>query len=201
MTDVVTAVLGIRIKLPPEAMIPLLIGTAALLVLLFAGSALQRWKQSHPAVAAKFGLVLGVILTGASIYFLSRCLLNQSDPNNEGTGQLSFTDPPIAGFMAALAASFWKFGEQRKVALGLGLVIGGLMLIKPFVWPVIVTYTESYGGRGTVIRSRGMMDPEHLEFLATGIVVVITALVAGAKRTPPAAPYPPWPQQQPPYAG
>ena len=51
------AVLGVRIKLPPEAIIPLAIGVAALLVLLFAGSKLADWKARSPVAAARFGLI------------------------------------------------------------------------------------------------------------------------------------------------
>jgi hypothetical protein len=86
--------------------------------------------------------------------------------------------------MAALAAAFWRMGEQPKVSLVIGLVVGGLMIVKPFLWPVISTYTESYGNRATHSRSRGMLDPEHLEFIGSGIVVLVTGLIAGLKARP-----------------
>jgi hypothetical protein len=174
------AVLAIHIKLPPEALVPLLIGVGALLVLVFFGATLQGWKARSPVPASRFGLVAGALLTGVAIYFLVRCLTNQSDPNNDGPGNLSFIDPPVAGFMAALATAFWRFGDRRAIALVCGLGVGVLMLIKPFVWPVLRVWdNHTY--------ARGMMDPEHLVFLGAGVVVVITALVAGAKapRPPP----------------
>jgi hypothetical protein len=180
--DPVHAVLGVVIRLPPEAFVPLMIGTAALLVLLFAGTALQAWKQRAPGPAKIFGLVLGAALTGASIYFLVRCIPNQSDPNNHGTGaNLSFTDPPVAAFLAAIGAAFWRFGEQRKLALVVGLGIGALMIAKPFIWPVIRSWSAESGSQRFPDHARGMMDPEHLVFLGTGVVVVITGLVAGLR--------------------
>ena len=61
----------------------------------------------------------------------------------------------------------------------MGVGIGLLLLVKPFVWPVIRHYTEAGAPGGS--RSRGRFDPEHLEFLGTGIVVLITGLVTGRK--------------------
>ncbi|GEM_PF-4365180 len=188
----VVETLGVRIQVPPEAVVPIIVGGIALAVLIFAGSAFAGWKERNPSAATKFGMVIGTICIGISIYFLSKCLANQIDPNNEGTGQLQFLDPPLAGFMAAIGACFWRMGDQPKVALGIGIVIGGLMIAKPFIWPVIATWTESYGNRGTVSHARGMLDPEHLEFIGSGIVVLVTGLVAGmkAKALPPRAGHP-----------
>jgi hypothetical protein len=179
-----------RIKIPAEAVVPLLIGTAALFVLIFAGGALASWKEKNPGSARTFGMVMAVVLTGISIYFLTRCLTNQIDPNNEGTGQLQFLDPPIAGFTAACACAFWRMGDQAKVALGLGLAIGIAMFIKPWVWPVTVSYFDGTYHKA-VSHTRGMLDPEHLEFLGSGFVVIVTALVAGLKAKA-APPLPPW---------
>jgi len=179
-----------RIKIPAEAVVPLLLGIVALLILIFAGSALASWKDRNPAAARTFGLVFASVMTAVSLYFLSRCLWNQMDPNNEGTGQLNFLDPPIAGFMAACACAFWRMGDQAKVALGIGLVVGILMIIKPWVWPVISSYYSDYD-KMTHTRARGIIDPEHAEFIGSGIVVLVTGLIAGlkAKAKPP---LPPW---------
>ncbi len=196
--DAIHAVLGIVIKLPPEALVPLLIGSAALLVLVFAGSALSAWKQRNKSAAAMFGKIVAGLLTAGALYFLSRCLWNQADPNNAGTGQLSFFDPPIAGFLASLAVGFWRMGEQRKIALWFGVAVGALMIAKPFIWPVIHVWEAEYQSRGLTNHARGMLDPEHLEFFASGIVVLITGLIAGTRPAPPPPPYPPYPRQ-PPY--
>ncbi len=182
------SVLGVRIQVPAEAVVPIIVGGIALAILIFAGSALAQWKERNPAAASKFGMIVGTICIGISIYFLSKCLLNQIDPNNDGTGQLQFLDPPLAGFMAAIGALFWRMGGQPKVALGIGLVVGGLMIVKPFLWPVIVTYSDSYGGGGPTSRQRGMLDPEHAEFIGSGIVVLVAGLIAGLKAKPPATP-------------
>lgn len=181
--DVIHAALGVRIKLPPEALIPLLIGTAALLILVFAGGALQRWKQRDPGPASMFGLVVASLCAIGAIYFLVKCVPNQIDPNSDGSGQMNLFDAPIGGFLAALACAFFRMGGKPKIALGFGLAVGVVMLAKPFLLPVIVTYSES--GHGLVSRSRGMLDPEHLEFIGAGIVVLVTGLIAGSKPLPP----------------
>lgn len=177
----IASVLGVKIQVPPEAVVPIIVGGIALAILIFAGSALASWKERNPNAAKTFGMVVGSICMITSIYFLSKCLLNQIDPNNEGTGQLQFLDPPIAGFMAILAAMFFRMGDQPKVSLGIGLVVGGLMIAKPFVWPVIRTFTDTYGGGGTSSRARDIIDPEHAEFIGSGIVVLVTGLIAGLK--------------------
>ena len=172
------SVLGVRIKIPPEAVIPLAIGVAALLVLLFFGTRLAAWKARAPDAAARFGLVAAGLLTAAAVFFLLRCVSNQSDPNNEmpGVENISFTDAPIAGFMAALAAVFWRYANQRIVAALIGFGIGVLMLVKTAVWPVMRIWEtgERY--------PRGTMDPEHLMFWGPGVVVVIVTLVAVLRR-------------------
>lgn len=191
--DLVRAVLAVRIKIPPEAVIPLLIGSAALLVLMFAGGALKAWKERSPGPASTFGLVVGALCAAGALYFLAKSIPNQIDPNSDGTGQMSHLDPPIGAFMAALACAFFRLGGRPKISLGLGLVVGIAMLVKPFVLPVIVTYANhsSGSGGGIVSHARGMLDPEHLEFLASGIVLIVVALVTGARLAPPPAAYPP----------
>jgi hypothetical protein len=167
-------VVGVVIRLPAEALIPLLVGLAALAVLLFAGTRLAEWKASSPASAAKFGLGAAALLTAGALFLLFRCLTNQSDPNNEGFGQINFTDAPTAGFLAGVAALFWRMGNQRFVGFAAGGGLGALMMAKPFVWPVIVVYT--YGGGGS--RTRDLIDPEHLMFLGPGLFAIILGLVA-----------------------
>ena len=184
----VESVLGVRIQVPPEAVVPILVGSIALAILIFAGSALAAWKQRNPAAARTFGMAVGSVCAVIAIYFLAKCLLIQIDPNSDVPGdKLQFFDPPIAGFMAALAAVFWRMGDQPKVSLAIGAIVGGLMIAKPFVWPVIVTYTESYGDHQVYSRQRDLIDPEHAEFLGSGIVVLVTGLIAGlkAKAAPP----------------
>ena len=166
------------IKIPPEAIVPLLIGITALAILVFFGSKLAEWKRRSPDAASRFGMIVAVLLTGSAVFFLTRGLTNQIDPNNEGTGQISFTDSPIAGGLAALGAVFWRMANLRFVSVIAGLGIGGLMMIKPFVWPVI-RITEY--GQGP----RGLNDPEHLMFLGPGLFVIIVALVAGLKARKP----------------
>ena len=159
-----------RIKIPPEAVIPLALATIALLVLIFAGTKLAEWKKRSPDSARRFGLVVAAAFTMGAVFFLARCLLNQSDPNNEGIGQITFTDAPTAGGLAALAAAFYRMADLRPVALLVGGGIGALMISKPFLWPVI-RVTE-YGSS-----PRDMMDPEHIMFFGPGVTAIIVALI------------------------
>lgn len=172
------SVLGVRIKIPPEAVIPLAIGVAALLVLVVFGTKLAAWKARAPDAAARFGLVAAGLLTAAAVFFLLRCVANQSDPNNEmpGVENISFTDAPIAGFLGALATAFWRYANQRFVTLLIGLGVAAAMIAKPFVWPVLRIWEtgESY--------PRGMSDPEHLMFWGPGVVVAIVTLIAALKQ-------------------
>jgi hypothetical protein len=167
-------VVGVVIRLPPEAMVPLLIGLAALALLLFAGRRFAEWKARSPASAATFGLGAAALLTAGALFLLYRCLTNQSDPNNEGVGQINFTDAPIAGFLAGIAALFWRMGNQRFVGVAVGGGLGALMIAKPFLWPVIRVYTDDGGGRS----ARDLIDPEHIMFLGPGVFAIILGLAA-----------------------
>jgi len=165
-----------RIKIPPEAVVPILIGGTALFILLFAGSKLADWKARAPDAASRFGLVVAGLFTSVAVFFLLGGLTNQIDPNNEGTGQINFTDAPTAGFMAAVACAFWRMANQRLVTLLIGLGIGVLMIAKPFVWPVMRIWETGQA------YPRDTTDPEHLMFWGPGVVVVIVALIAAAKK-------------------
>ena len=167
-----------RIKIPPEAIIPLAIGLTVLLTLVFFGTKLAAWKAQSPESAARFGLVTAGLFTAVSVFFLLRCLTNQSDPNNEivGMTNITFTDAPIAGGMAAFAAGFWRMASQRLVALLIGGGIGVLMMAKPFVWPVLRQWDDS------APYPRGMMDPEHIMFLGPGLLAIIVAVIAAKKK-------------------
>lgn len=167
-------VVGVIIKIPPEAVIPLAIGVAALVMLLFFGSKLAEWKARSPGAASQFALIAATVLTAAALYFLLRCVTNQNDPNNDLPGNINFTDAPIAGFLAAIGTAFWRMADQRAVTLVAGLGIGAVMIAKSFIWPVI-----SIGP--TWNKSRDLIDPEHIMFWGPGVVVVVVALIAGAK--------------------
>jgi hypothetical protein len=171
----VESVLGVRIKIPPEAIIPLAIGIGALVTLLFFGTKLAEWKARSPDAAARFALIAAGVLTAVAVYFLMHCLTNQNDPNNEGTGQINFTDAPLAGFMACLAVAFWRMANQRVVAALIGLGIASLMIAKFFVWPVGHTHEGHFWPRGGT-------DPEHLMFWGPGVVLVIVTLIAVLKK-------------------
>ena len=67
--------------------------------------------------------------------------------------------------------------DLRPVAFLVGAGIGVIMMMKPFVWPVI-RVTE-YGSS-----ARDMMDPEHIMFFGPGLFAIIVALIAALKKPP-----------------
>lgn len=171
------AALGVRIPIPAEAVIPLLIACGVLLVLGFAGSGLQSWKAKHSKSATIVGIIIAVVLTGVAGYFLGKVLIEtrQRHPIYDGITLVGFFEGPIIGFCGAVATIMWRFANQRWIALVTGLGIGAALIAKPLVWPL---WRKSYDG---TIREWGLVDPEHLSFLVPGIVVVIVALVVGLR--------------------
>ncbi len=170
--------LGVRIQIPAEAVVPLLVACAVVLVLVFAGSGLQAWKAKHPKSATIVGAIVAVGLTGVAGYFLGKVLTEtlQRHPVHEGIVLVGFFEGPIIGFCGAVAAIMWRFANQRWLAVVTGLGLGAALIAKPLVWPL-----AAKGGDGTLY-DWDMMDPEHLSFFGPGIVVIIVALVVGLRR-------------------
>jgi hypothetical protein len=164
--------LGVRIALPAEAFIPLMIACAVILVLVFAGSGLKTWKQNHPRGARFGGAIFALVLMAGSIYFLSKTLTqtNQYDLVYKGVRLVGFIEGPLAGGFGAIAAILWGFANQRWLALATGLGIGAALIAKPLVWPLMY---ESH--------QWGLMDPEHLSFIGPGVVCLITGLVVARR--------------------
>jgi hypothetical protein len=197
-----------RIKIPAEAIVPMLIGLVALLVLIFAGAALADWKVRNPKPAKITGLVFAIGLTGFALFKLIMVVpqTDENDPIHEGVYNVTLFDGPILGFCALVAVIMWGYAGMRKVALGFGLAVAAAMIAKPLVWPMFHHYTSStsdYKGH-----LRDFTDLEHLGFTGPAIAVLIAALVVGlgrdrapVRRMPyPQPPYPPPPQPpQPPY--
>lgn len=173
------ATLGVRIPIPAEAVVPLLIAVGVILVLLFAGSGLQTWKAKHPKGARIGGAIFAIALMAGSIYFLSKTLIetNQRDPVYKGIVLVGFIEGPLAGGFGAIAAVLWGFANQRWIALATGVGIGAALIAKPLVWPLM---HESYNGD---MHQWGLMDPEHLSFTGPGIVCLIVGLAVGLRRS------------------
>lgn len=176
--DVVEVLAKVRISIPPEAVLPLAIGVAALLVLLFAGAALQSWKERKPAAARTVGTVAALLLSGYAIYLAVYLLPNKYiDLGPPDQAPISLADGPILGFTALMATIMWGFAGQRWVALAFGGLLGVALVLKPFVMP-LVTYFSSGSERARVIS-----DPDTISILGPGIAVLITALVVGLRST------------------
>lgn len=173
----VAALAKIRISVPPEAVVPLLIGVAILLVLIFAGAALKSWKERKPEAARTVGTVLGVALSAYAIYVAVTLLPNKYiDLGPPDQAPISLADGPILGFTAVMATIMWRFANRRWIALGFGGVIGLALVLKPFVMP-LVTWFSSGSERARVIS-----DPDTLSLLGPGVAVLITALIVGLRR-------------------
>lgn len=175
VTSDVASVLAVVIKIPREAMVPLLVGSGVLLVLMFFGAALAQWKANHPGPAKTVGLVLGALLSLAAAYLVIRIfpIEQEREPTPDGWGGrelFSFFDGPIAGFIAVMAVIMWGWAKQRWVALGVGGALGFALVLKPFLRPQGNTWEGQ-------MHYRSLMDPEHLTYLGPGIVVLITTLI------------------------
>ena len=167
----------IRISIPAEAVVPLAIGMAVLLVLVTSGAALASWKQKSPAKARMAGTICAVLLSGFAIYLAARLMPNKYiDLGPPDQPPISLADGPILGFTTIMATLMWRFADQRKVALGFGGVIGVALMLKPFVMP-FVTWFSSGSERARVIS-----DPDTLSILGPGVACVIAALIAGLKK-------------------
>ena len=166
------AALAVRIKLPAEAVVPLLIGIAILCVLAFGGSALATFKQQHPGAARIVGYVAGALCSALTIYRLMQIIPQTElrDPVHTGISLASPFDALIAGFIATMSVIMWGWARQRWLALVFGLGVGVELFIKPFVFAL----GDSYEGERYVM---GMDDPEHLSYFAGGLVVLVTALL------------------------
>ena len=180
------SVLAVVIRLPAEAIVPLLIGAGVVLVLLFAGTALAQWKSTHPGAARIAGGVLGVMLTGAAAYMIFATILPmelENDKVHQGIQYFSFFDGPIYAFLTIIAVVMWRWADQRWVALGVGGALGAALFLKPFLVPI-----GHYWDGQTYMRS--ITDLEHLSYLGPGLVLLIATVVVF--KTPPSlAPSPP----------
>ena len=173
----VTVLAKIKIEVPPEAIVPLLIGMAILLVLIFAGAALQDWKERKPKAARTVGTIFAVLLSGYALYVFVTIMPNKYiDLGPPDQPPISLADGPILGFTAVIATLMWRFANQRWIALGFGGVIGVALILKPFVMP-FVTWFSSGSERARVIS-----DPDTLSLLGPGVAVLIAALIAGLKK-------------------
>jgi hypothetical protein len=175
--NVIAVLAKIKISLPPEAILPLAIGIGVLLVLLFAGAALQSWKERKPEAAKMAGTIAALLLSGYAIYAAVSLMPNKYiDLGPPDQPPISLADGPILGFTALMATVIWGFANQRWVALGFGAVMGIALILKPFVMP-FVTWFSSGSERARVIS-----DPDTLSILGPGIAVLITALVVGLRK-------------------
>jgi hypothetical protein len=166
------AALAVRITIPAEAVVPLIICVAILGVLTLGGNALATFKQHHPGAARIVGYVAGVLCSALTIYWLMQIIpqIELYDPVHAGISLASPFDALIAGFIATMSVIMWGWARQRWLALAFGLGVGVALFIKPFVFAM----RDSTDGHLVVM---GMDDPEHLSYFGGGLVVLVTALI------------------------
>jgi hypothetical protein len=173
--DVVVA----KIVIPREAVLPLALALGALLILIFAGSALAAWRARNPGQARVVGMVLAVAFTGYAVYAAATILpAKYIDHGAPGAKTLGFLDGPIAGFCAVMGALLWRFAGQRWIGLAVGVGLGLALFIKPFVAPL-------HGWYDGHEHPWHFMDPEHLSFHGPGVAAMIAGLIAGLKQPSP----------------
>lgn len=168
----------IRISIPPEAVVPLLIGVAILLVLLFAGAKLADWKAKSPRVATMVFLIGAIALSGFVLYKAAMVLPEKYiDLGPPGHPPISLADGPVMGFVAIIATVLWRSANQRWIALGFGAGIGVALIAKPFVIPMVLHFSSGSE------RTPAITDPDTLSILGPGIAVLIAALIAGLRHS------------------
>lgn len=160
-------VLAVRIPVPPEAVLPILVGSAALVALLFAGAALADWKRRAARPARVGGTIVAVIVTAGVALYLARSVFVRYDN--------FILDAPIAAGLGVIAMLAWRFAERHTLAVALGVTWGLLLLAKPWLWPAIAPYKDPPA-------PYELLEIDHLVFLAGGAVELIAAFLVWTLR-------------------
>ena len=89
-----TEVLGVVIRIPPEAVVPLLIVCGILVFLGVGGSMLANWQAKHPGSARVAGYLFGAAFTGYAVWKLTQIvpLTYENDRVHLGVYYFSFFD-------------------------------------------------------------------------------------------------------------
>jgi len=169
--------MAVTIKVPAEAVVPLVIGMFTLGVLIFAGATLVSWKTKHPRAALIVGLVIAIALSAFVLYkaavLIPEKYIDLGPPDHP---PISLADGPILGFTTVIATLFWRFANQRWVALGLGTGLGVALIAKPFVLPLAIYFSS--GSERACVPS----DPDTLSIVGPGVACLIAGLIVGLRR-------------------
>jgi hypothetical protein len=172
-------VLAVVIRIPPEAVVPLLIICGILIFLGVGGSMLANWQAKHPDQARIAGYLFGAAFTGYAVWRLTQIvpLTYENDRVHLGVYYFSFFDGSVVAACGLMAAIMWRWAGQRWVGLGAGAGIAAALIAKPFIYPLIHLWDESDGS--ITEHHRALMDLEHLSYIGPGIVCLIVALIVG----------------------
>ena len=169
--------LGVAIRLPPEAIVPLAIAILAILILVFAGNALISWRERNPRAAWLFGYAVAAIAAAAAVYLAAGVVppTRANDPVHEGVPLVSLFDPILSAFCAAVAGVMWRFAGQKWIGCLVAVGIAAALIAKPFVRPLFSTYDG-------VPSTFSPTSETHLFFLLSGVALGVVALVLVAMR-------------------
>jgi hypothetical protein len=171
-------VMGIVIHVPPEAVVPILIGSGILVVLALFGSALADFQRKQPGAARIVGYVLGGGLTAFALWKLSQSLpiTYENDREHLGVYYFSWLDGSIAAAAGLMAAIMWRWAGQRWVGLGVGGGIAAALIAKPFIYPLVHLWEMD---NEIHEHHRTLMDLESLSYVLPGVACLIVALIVG----------------------
>ena len=164
-----------RIKIPAEAVIPLLLIMAAILLLVFASKGLGALHERSPQAAMILGLSLGGVASAVAIYLTVKIVPTRqaNDLVHEGIQLVSLFDAVIAAFAGAVAGIMWRYAGQRWLGAGTATAIAGALIAKPFKWPLV----HYWDGRG---HEFSPTSETHLFFLLSGVALAVVAILPAA---------------------
>ena len=173
-----TSVLAVVIRIPAEAVVPLLIVCGILIFLGVGGSMLANWQAKHPGPARVAGYLFGAAFTGYAVWKLAQCLPITEENSREHLGvyYFSWLDGSIAAACGLMAAIMWRWAGQRWVGFGAGAGIAAALIAKPFMYPLVHLWESD----GVITEHhRTLMDLESLSYVLPGIACAIVALIVG----------------------
>ncbi|MBA3537994.1 MAG: hypothetical protein H0T79_00045 [Deltaproteobacteria bacterium] len=161
-----------RIKIPAEALVPLLLIICALVILVLVGKGLGALQQANPQGARILGFVLGGFASAVAIYLTVKIVPTRqaNDLVHEGIQLVSLIDAVVAAAAGAIAGVMWRYAGQRWLGAGTATAIAIALIAKPFKWP-LVHYWDG------VPHEFSPTSETHLFFLLSGVALAVVALI------------------------
>lgn len=173
---------ALKIYLPPQAIVPLVIAAIALVVVAFAHDALAAWRRRNPRAARAFGIAVAVLGTAAAVY-LAVLVVPTDEANDrihDGKQLVSLLDILLAAVTGAIAAMMWRYAGSRQLGTLVGGAVAVALITKPWLFPLV----EYRNGTAETIPPTTHI---HLLFLICGLALAIVTSRVAFKRLQPAA--------------